>query len=69
MAISYDIHTGSSGTGTSSNAALNHAANVQIIVVVSYKGTTSPSSVTVAGNNATYMTSSNFEKGGNLIWH
>jgi hypothetical protein len=57
-AIGYNTAIGTTGTGTNSSASLNHAAKTMIIIVVSYEGTTSPSSVTVAGSNATYMTSS-----------
>ena len=57
----WNAATGATGTSTSSNASLNHADNVLIVVSISYEGITSPVSptgVTVGGVNATYLASS-----------
>ncbi len=48
--IAFDASTGNTGTGASSNANLNHAANVYVTISVTYAGTTSPT-VTIGGVN------------------
>ena len=45
----FDSSAGTTGTGTSSSAALNHAAKVKVLIVVSYIGTTAPNSLTIGG--------------------
>src|SRR3989344_5958667 len=58
MAIAYDSAIANNGTGKNSAANLVHSDLVMVVIAVSYKGTTSPSSVTVGGVGATYLTGS-----------
>jgi len=58
MAIAYNAAIGATGTTTPTTGSLNHAANVVIVINITYIGTTSPNAVTVGGVAATYITGS-----------
>ena len=45
----YNAAIGATATTTPSTASLNHAANVIIVINITYIGTTSPNAVTVGG--------------------
>lgn len=59
----YNAAVGNDASATSSTGSLNHAANVVIVLMIGYLGTTSPNAVTVGGVSATLVTGSKKSQG------